>query len=130
MVWTPEKIEELKVQWSAGQSITQIGKTLGMTRNAVVGKAHRLGLSKRESPIVRGTEPRAVPAPKPAPAPLAVPVVAGTGPRCKWPIGDPKSSEFHFCTAASVEGYPYCRSHCAQAYSGWAAEEAKAASAA
>ena len=49
MVWTDEKVKLLVQYWEAGQSITQIGKQLGMTRNAVVGKAHRIGLAKRAS---------------------------------------------------------------------------------
>jgi GcrA cell cycle regulator len=50
MVWTDEKVKALVQLWESGQSITQIGKALGMTRNAVVGKAHRIGLAKRASP--------------------------------------------------------------------------------
>jgi GcrA cell cycle regulator len=141
MVWTPEKIELLKQQWDAGMSITQIGKNLGMTRNAVVGKAHRMGLQRRESPIVRGAtaaastprvrRPEAPSAPRAAPA-AAAPVrpFNPNGPRCKFPIGDPKSTGFRFCTDAALDGYPYCPDHCAVAYSGWAAENAKAANAA
>ena len=145
MVWTPEKIELLKQQWDAGMSITQIGKNLGMTRNAVVGKAHRMGLQRRESPIVRSAagsapavaRPRRSEAPAaPRPQQPAPPVAAAparpfnpNAPRCKFPIGDPKSPGFHFCTNSALEGYPYCAEHCAVAYSGWNAE-AKAASAA
>ncbi|MGQ3071658.1 MAG: GcrA family cell cycle regulator, partial [Ferrovibrionaceae bacterium] len=66
MGWTAEKIEQLNKLWSEGMSITEIGKILGMTRNAVVGKAHRLGLAKRPSPIARAPGPR--PAAQPAPA--------------------------------------------------------------
>ena len=114
MVWTDEKVTELTKMWEAGRSITQIGKALGLTRNAVVGKAHRLGLSKRPSPIIRT-------APKPQPY---------SGPRCKWPIGDPKTAEFGFCNEPALTGKPYCESHCAMAYNGWTNEEQKSEKAA
>ena len=137
MVWTPELIEQLKGQWALGLSITQIGKNLGLTRNAVVGKAHRLGLSKRESPIQKSTTPRPQPAPVIAP-PVTVPAMAAAvapppprkvavdpnyrGPKCKWPVGDPKTTDFHFCAAPSLDGYPYCSEHCAAAYTNWHVE--------
>ncbi len=113
MSWTPEKIQDLARLWDAGLSITQIGKNLGMTRNAVVGKAHRLGLTKRPSPILR-TAPK---------------LHAHAGPSCKWPIGDPKSAEFGFCGKPALAGRPYCSDHCAVAYTGWG-DEGKAANAA
>lgn len=166
MVWTDEKVKLLVQLWESGQSITQIGKGLGMTRNAVVGKAHRIGLAKRASPIVRSDKPAQ---PRPAPAPHASPpatprvsvqmkdepaaqvVSSGpvpaqvhghaqsqnqlspqmlaqlnpaTGPRCKWPIGDPKSSEFDFCDHVALPGKPYCAQHCAMAYTNWNPESA------
>lgn len=162
MVWTDETVKALVQLWESGQSITQIGKALGMTRNAVVGKAHRIGLAKRASPIVRSEKPAQ---PKPAPAPRAAAPAAAkvasapshpqpaaqpqpqqltaamlaaltpaTGPRCKWPIGDPKSAEFDFCTKVALPGKPYCAEHCAQAYTNWnpesAVEAVKAANAA
>ena len=107
MVWNPELIEQLTQQWDAGMSITQIGKNLGMTRNAVVGKAHRLGLTKRPSPILR-SEPKAP---------------SYTGPVRKWPSGDPKSAAFGFCGKPVHEGRPYCTDHCAVAYTGWTKEQ-------
>lgn len=168
MVWTDEKVKLLVQYWESGQSITQIGKQLGMTRNAVVGKAHRIGLAKRASPIMRSDKPAqprvapahgggggshaphtasAGPAPAPRPAPVrvkdeaAVPhapaqhgnqltpamlaaLTPTTGPRCKWPIGDPKTADFDFCDHVSLPGKPYCASHCAQAYTNWNPESA------
>ena len=65
MSWTDERVELLKKMWTEGQSASQIAKELGgVTRNAVIGKVHRLGLSNR----VEG----AAPAPAPAAAPAAV----------------------------------------------------------
>ena len=52
-VWNDERLEKLTKFWEQGLSITQIGIRLGVTRNAVVGKVHRMGLPKRQSPIVR-----------------------------------------------------------------------------
>ncbi|MEC8197651.1 MAG: GcrA family cell cycle regulator, partial [Pseudomonadota bacterium] len=50
MSWTDERVELLKKMWGEGQSASQIAKELGgVTRNAVIGKVHRLGLSNRSS---------------------------------------------------------------------------------
>lgn len=79
MSWTDERVETLKKMWAEGQSASQIAKELGgVTRNAVIGKVHRLGLSNRvgngavegEEPEVAApaTPPRPEPAPKPAAA--------------------------------------------------------------
>lgn len=51
MTWTPERIDELTRLWDEGQSASAIGKQLGISKNAVVGKAHRLKLAARPSPI-------------------------------------------------------------------------------
>ena len=71
MSWTDERIETLKTMWEAGQTASQIAEALGeVSRNAVIGKAHRLGLQSRPSPV-RPNEPAAA-APA-APAPVAEP---------------------------------------------------------
>ena len=49
--WTEERLKMLKALWDEGLSISQIGQRLNVTRNAVAGKAHRLSLPKRQSPI-------------------------------------------------------------------------------
>ena len=56
MGWTDEQVEELKRLWEKGLTTGEIGKALGVSKNAVVGKAHRLGLNGRPSPIRRGDE--------------------------------------------------------------------------
>ncbi|MEA2782597.1 MAG: GcrA cell cycle regulator [Rhodospirillaceae bacterium] len=76
MEWTNERIEELRRLWTQGQTASRIAELLGgITRNAVIGKAHRLGLRGRPSPIRRdeilGRTPRSTPAPRLAPAPAA-----------------------------------------------------------
>ena len=53
MSWTEERIEDLRRLWDAGYSASAIGKQIGMSKNAVIGKAHRLGLRARPSPIRR-----------------------------------------------------------------------------
>jgi GcrA cell cycle regulator len=70
MSWTEERIETLKTMWEAGQTASQIAEALGgVSRNAVIGKAHRLDLQARPSPV-KPNEPAA------APAPVVAPVVA------------------------------------------------------
>jgi len=54
MSWTDERIDELSRLWQAGHSASDIGKRLGVSKNAVVGKAHRLKLPSRPSPIKQG----------------------------------------------------------------------------
>jgi len=96
MAWTDERIEQLKSMWEKGMTASQIADELGgVSRNAVIGKAHRLGLQARPSPVRDGkdegtpavapivpspAEPRTeaprAPAPRPAPAPAAAAPVA------------------------------------------------------
>src|SRR5688572_5306387 len=85
MSWTDERIERLKTMWTQGSTASQIAEELGgVSRNAVIGKAHRLGLESRPSPVKAGEEkekkPKPAPAPKvakPAPAPAkAAPAAA------------------------------------------------------
>ncbi|WP_299621390.1 GcrA family cell cycle regulator [Pelagibius sp.] len=145
MTWTEERVAELMRLWEAGRSASEIGRLLGVSKNSVVGKAHRMKLAARPSPIKRGgrsatpRRPAATPAPKPilradtqpkikkiiAPAPAAAPErrpapavrrASGKGPNCLWPIGDPGDADFHFCGAPAVPGKPYCAEHCARAY--------------
>ncbi|MDM8168619.1 GcrA family cell cycle regulator [Roseovarius sp.] len=71
MSWSDERVEKLKKMWAEGQSASQIAKELGgVTRNAVIGKVHRLGLSNRNG---SGGGAAAEPAPKPKPAAAAKP---------------------------------------------------------
>lgn len=76
MSWTEERIDTLKKMWDSGMTATQIAEELGgVSRNAVIGKAHRLGLQSRPSPV-KPNEPKAeaaAPAPKPAPAAAPAP---------------------------------------------------------
>ena len=65
MSWTDERVEQLKKMWGEGQSASQIAKELGgVTRNAVIGKVHRLGLSNRGGAADGAPEAEAAPAPE------------------------------------------------------------------
>jgi len=104
MSWTEERVESLKNMWSQGMSASEIADALGdVSRNAVIGKAHRLGLSGRPSPIKK----------KPS---RGATILSLTERMCKWPLGDPKDPDFHFCGKQSVSGLPYCAEHAAVAY--------------
>jgi len=171
MDWTAEAIETLKALWAEGHSTAEIGRRMNISKNAVVGKAHRLNLPARPSPIRReaaagaqaapamaapaatATVPETVeaPAPRPAPAPALstlppatqpiAPAASLAAPRppapprraapptavvrpfqrvggrsCCWPIGEPGTPEFRFCTAEAINGKPYCPEHAAVAY--------------
>ncbi len=71
MDWTAEAIERLKALWAEGHSTAEIGRRMGISKNAVVGKAHRLNLPARPSPIRRDAAPRPAPVPR-APRPMTV----------------------------------------------------------
>jgi GcrA cell cycle regulator len=88
MSWTDERIEQLRQMWQNGHTASQIAETLGgVSRNAEIGKAHRLGLQSRPSPVKAGdgeAEPAAKPAVAEKPAPVekaAAPAPAPTAPR-------------------------------------------------
>lgn len=116
MEWTEERVAKLKALWGEGHSASQIAGILGdITRNAVIGKAHRLGLKGRPSPIRK----EKTTAPKPVRRAAAAPVARTTrvsDRQCHWPIGHPREPGFHFCGAPAVADKPYCEQHCAVAY--------------
>ena len=144
MGWTDERVEMLKKLWLDGLSASQIAKQLGgVTRNAVIGKVHRLGLSGRAAPshpsrpAFKAPRPQrqvSAPAPRPrsmepkahhhAPArqapfvelPGTATVLTLGAHMCKWPIGDPSSQDFTFCGRRASEEGPYCIDHARMAY--------------
>ncbi len=94
MSWTDERIDRLKTMWSEGATASQIADELGgVSRNAVIGKAHRLGLDARPSPVKPGEEKEkkaAAPAPAPKPAPRAeAPAPAPAEPAAASPATPP-----------------------------------------
>jgi GcrA cell cycle regulator len=152
MEWSSEAIDTLRALWAEGHSTAEIGRRMGVSKNAVVGKAHRLNLSARPSPIRRDVEAGRPAAPRPAAArpvaprpavarpaaaapvavaprpampapPAAAPAAAVLRPfqrlggrACCWPIGEPGTPEFRFCTSEALSGKPYCPEHASVAY--------------
>lgn len=145
MSWTDERVNLLKQMWGEGKTAAEIAKLLGgVTRNAVIGKAHRLKLSGRISPIQQNTRPETVISRSHAPStdhrvtrvvrerviadvvspPVMEDYIPGEGVKlvelkermCRWPLGDPKDEAFRFCGHVAVEGLPYCDHHCRAAF--------------
>jgi GcrA cell cycle regulator len=142
MGWNDDRVAVLRKLWAEGLSASQIAKQLGgVTRNAVIGKVHRLGLAGRATPSrpakrpVRTARPRVMgpSAPRlrtaaptfsvviPALEPLkledgkAATVLTINESMCKFPIGDPTDADFAFCGRGSCNG-PYCADHARLAY--------------
>jgi len=145
-MWNTERIEAVKALWIGGLSAAEIAnKVGGVTRNAVLGKLHRLGLTRRENPQ-RGGGPtvtrryasfraqstrhgvRKAEKLKPIsfsdPQPIIEDVSETPARRlldlelyeCRWPIGDPRTPEFGFCGCKAAKPYGYCERHQAKAY--------------
>jgi GcrA cell cycle regulator len=99
MSWTDERIDRLKKMWSEGATASQIADELGgVSRNAVIGKAHRLGLDARPSPVKAGEEKekKAAPSASPAaekPARAAVPKPASASPAAAPAPAEPATGE-------------------------------------
>jgi len=110
--WTDEKIDQLKKLWLEGSTTAAIGKVLGMSKNAVVGKVHRLKLKGRPSPIDRTQKS----APVTKKAPRIYTMADLSSQTCRWPSGDPKHDDFQFCGKPPVPGKPYCPKHCDAGY--------------
>jgi GcrA cell cycle regulator len=151
MSWTAERVELLRKLWVENFSASRIAAELGgVSRSAVIGKIHRLGLSGRDQPTsslkrqckprlsrserrpwrpasignaALKTEPEMLVKSETRPLPSAVVPIAKkltletlTERTCKWPIGDPRGENFHFCGHDSLEAMPYCRYHARVAY--------------
>ena len=139
MPWDDNNVTKLRDLWDQGLPTAQIGKLLGFTKNAVVGKAHRIGLERRPSPIRRtAVKPDRKKARSPVMPKLNFenkenevtqskegsafqPVVknlfnSSVKRGCEWPQGHPDESDFHFCGKDRFEDKPYCLDHCAVAY--------------
>lgn len=134
--WTPEREETLKRLYAEKLSYSLIAAELGgITRNAVIGKSHRMGLERRgpaDGQPVRKTKfrkpytraPWAVPRPHlEATEALELPVEIVADPvtlrdleshHCRWPLGDPP--DMMFCGAHQRKGYSYCARHYRMAY--------------
>lgn len=130
--WTPATKCRLSALWMQTEpklSTAEIGRVMGVGKNAIVGMAHRMNLPPRQSPIIRVYARRQVgvtPAQSrvlvrllPESVPTAVAPVKrayfGTSP-CQWPMGHPKEVGFRLCGDRAEGGKPYCGAHCSVAY--------------
>lgn len=91
--WTEEAVATLTELWNAGMTASKIAKALGLNRNQVIGKAHRLKLGGRPSPITRANP---------------------NG--CRWPLWGSGPPTHRYCGEARAEGCSYCAAHQALAY--------------
>ena len=76
-----------------------------VSRNAVIGKVHRLGLASRFSPIQ-----------KKIPNPKGLSILGLTSDTCRWPFGDPQKEDFYYCGQPILPGSRYCKKHTLSAY--------------
>ncbi len=109
--WTAERVGALIALWDEGITTSEIGRRLGVTKNAVVGKVHRLGLPKRQSPI----QVRTAEAGEAGEAKIVGLEMLRPG-MCSWPDGDPAIEDLRFCGRPAIPDKPYCAAHCAKAY--------------
>jgi GcrA cell cycle regulator len=146
MEWAEQTISRLRTLWDEGLSTAEIGRRLGVSKNAVAGKVHRLGLTERPSPIIRdpNAPPRtyrpararavtlaplasvlslpippttiAAPPPRQPPTPRPAPAPVKHRGTCCWPLGEPGTKSFRYCDAPAVAGLPYCEPHAEIAY--------------
>lgn len=134
LIWTDDIVNALHAGIVAGQSARMIAHALSehfgvtVSRNAVVGKAHRLGLQLDGHALAKSNTTNwspAKPATKisePAPPKPSVPDrgsvdINSLGPNhCRWPYGDPKLPGFMYCGCQAKVGQPYCEGHAAIAY--------------
>ena len=134
MSWTEEKIAKLKELWGSKEyTASQIAEILGgMSRNAVIGKAHRLNLSAKiktrsatsNQSFENSTEEKNFKSRKGRKSKFKSLIIEKDfepeNPKqleeldensCKWPIGHPNEGDFYFCGRSSIKGYSYCRLH-------------------
>ena len=142
--WTPERVEQLRTCVVSGLTCSQIAAEIGVTRNAVIGKIHRLGLGsgRPERALARACPPRSRRSPFSPQRPLlrllhadaagaadgvtTEPVPIDSAQRCsllelaqgkcRWPISDPGAADFAFCGNEAAAGFSYCAGHARMAY--------------
>jgi GcrA cell cycle regulator len=138
MSWNQQKVEDLKKLWNDGVATSRIGEQLGFTKNAVIGKAFRLGLERRQNSRKKISQPasfssttlyRETSSSSSSISVKKEPIrrrekfsfkksIVGTGNfrSCQWPIGDPLEDGFHYCGGQNIPTKPYCIEHFKKAY--------------
>ena len=137
MSWNQQKVDDLKKLWNEGVATSRIGEQLGFTKNAVIGKAFRLGLERRQNSRKKNTQsvssvtmyretsvssnsqlsPKREVTRRREKFSFKKSIV-GTGSfkSCQWPIGDPLKEGFHYCGGQNIPTKPYCIEHYKKAY--------------
>ena len=137
MSWTPDREKKLKDLWKKGHTASQIASIIGdTTRNAVIGKAHRLNLQARaiskkitsktkteennvptkEGKLSRKARFKALLLDKNFEPENPKKLEELTDETCRWPIGHPYEKTFYFCGRKSMEKFPYCKLHVLYAF--------------
>ena len=137
MSWTPDREKKLKDLWKKGHTASQIASIIGdTTRNAVIGKAHRLNLQARaiskkitsktkteennvptrEGKLSRKARFKSLLLDKNFEPENPKQLEELTEETCKWPIGHPPEKDFYFCGRKPMEKFPYCKLHVLYAF--------------
>ena len=138
MSWTDEKVAKLKELWGKGNTANEIAEIIGgISRNAVIGKAHRLNLSAKiktrtatsnqnfensldekntKSKRVRRSKFKSLIIEKDFEPENPKQLEELDENSCKWPIGHPDEKSFYFCGRSSLKDFSYCKLHILYAY--------------